>query len=149
MERRLFERRSRASVCPPHPGSGIWLSSRERFVASRKRAIAPPLDATHYNGPQIDRGVWQGINRVSLPSQSQNTDLCPATRQRGGPGGQQSFEHRASCRTGSTALQGKYSDRDVWQEHVSTGGRPALSAHSWALSVLLVSAATNLSECRW
>ena len=53
----------------------------------------------------------------------------------------------ASCRTGFAALQGKYPDRDVWQQYISACGRPALSADDGALPVLLVSAAANLSEC--
>ncbi len=30
--------------------------------AKRERTLAPPLDATHHSGPQIDRGVRQGID---------------------------------------------------------------------------------------
>src|SRR5450759_873036 len=69
MEWRLFYRGSRASVCPPYPGSGIWLSGRERLVAKRKRTLAPLLDATHHNAVRRSTRVF-GRGSIEF--------LCPA-----------------------------------------------------------------------
>ncbi len=100
---------------------------------------------THHRSSQIDPGVRQGIDRISVSSQPQNTGLRTATGKRGSAGGQQSFVHGASCRTRSAPLQGKYPDRDVWQEYISACGRRAVSANDGTLSILLVSASANLS----
>ena len=53
-ERRLFYRRPRASVRPPYPGSGLWLSGGERVAAKRERTFASQLDAKHHSGSRID-----------------------------------------------------------------------------------------------
>src|ERR1700722_1807998 len=104
MEQWIFGRGSGAFVCPSDSEPGVWLSRGERFFAARKRTLAASLDATHHCSPQIDRSIWQRIDRVSLSSQSPDTGILATAGKGDRVGGQQSFEHCASRRTGSATL---------------------------------------------
>ena len=81
MERRLFDRGATAFVRSADSGSGVRLPRRERHLSKRERTLAPALDATHHNSPQIDRSVWLGketvlvVNNLSGTAQAVELDL--------------------------------------------------------------------------
>src|SRR5271154_841023 len=144
LERGLFHCGSGEPVRAFDSQSNLRISGYQCSVTATNATLPLLLDAANDRGSPIGESVRPWIHGVSLSGEPQNSRLRTPLRKRDGAGGKQSFERRTGSGARLAALHGKHLDRDVRQEHLSSGGKTALSAYVGPLPVLLVSAKTSM-----
>src|SRR5215472_1446052 len=99
MERRLerwfFECRSRKAVLASHPQPRLRIPGGQCLVSKTHVPLTLILDAAYPQHSTFQSGIWLRINRISLPSESSDSGLCPKVGQGDNPDRKQSFKRGA------------------------------------------------------
>src|SRR5712675_1311712 len=104
MEWRFFHRRSGKTLFAADSQPRLRLPGGECFIPEAHRAFFALLDEASYTDSPFKSGIRVGIDRVYPPGESPNTGLYSPVRQGDVSDRQQSFQRRASSRTGSSAF---------------------------------------------